>query len=70
MAEDRGNSYAHIVGVLPDDDDDDDIGALNANEVRHACLYFSYVAPSEKGSMMFLRFRGVLLIKTAYHSTV
>jgi len=41
MAEDRGNSYVHIVGVLPDDDDDnddDDIGALNANEVRHACL--------------------------------
>jgi len=24
MAEDRGNGYAHIVGVPPDDDDDDD----------------------------------------------
>jgi len=23
MAEDRGNGYAHIVGVPPDDDDDD-----------------------------------------------
>jgi len=25
MAEDRGNSYARIVGVPPDDDDDDNI---------------------------------------------
>jgi len=24
MAEDRGNGYAHIVGVPPDDDDDGD----------------------------------------------
>ena len=24
MAKDRGNGYAHIVGVPPDDDDDDD----------------------------------------------